>query len=217
MATGTPHMEDIPRSSTDATASRNALQEPVESTNNPGLYSEPIRTLVQQAMRAVFNDHPLCAIAEEHRKKAEALAAKPDGNPDAGFNNNAVYNEYCKYLILHPHTESPEYRKIFARVYDLEQARNAPADESPNSEPRGNSNGRPRGSNTNYIPIGLKWDPQWNGVENPGSFPALNYFSKWNFLLLGLTAVNTLLLLLLLIGVIGSFFIQEASAMPERG
>ncbi|KAF7345550.1 hypothetical protein MVEN_01573700 [Mycena venus] len=200
MATGTPHMEDISRSFTDAAASRNA--EPVESTNNPGLHS--IRTLVQQAMRAVFNDHPLCAIAEEHRKKAEALAAKPDGNPDVGFNNDAVYNEYCKYLILHPHTESPEYRKIFARVYDLEQMKNTgistTANESPDFNSQGNSNGGPgpRGSKANHIPSGMNLDPKGSGIGDLSRCPVLGYFSKWNFLLLGL-----------LIGAIGSFLIQR--------
>ncbi|KAJ7792303.1 hypothetical protein B0H14DRAFT_3160313 [Mycena olivaceomarginata] len=60
----------------------------------------------------------LCVIADGHKKQAEDLIA----HGSKSSNNAAVQLEYCKYLVLHPHKEASEYKKICARVHQLEEA-----------------------------------------------------------------------------------------------
>ncbi|KAJ7832772.1 hypothetical protein B0H14DRAFT_2802526, partial [Mycena olivaceomarginata] len=78
-----------------------------------------------QTMQIIWNQLPsdwrkaaLCVIADGHKKQAEDLIA----HGSKSSNNAAVQLEYCKYLVLHPHKEASEYKKICARVHQLEEA-----------------------------------------------------------------------------------------------
>ncbi|KAJ7300801.1 hypothetical protein DFH08DRAFT_828140 [Mycena albidolilacea] len=78
-----------------------------------------------QTVQIIWNQLPsdwrkaaLCVIADGHKKQAEDLIAHGSGSS----NNAAVQLEYYKYLVLHPHKEASEYKKICARVYQLEEA-----------------------------------------------------------------------------------------------
>ncbi|KAJ6462387.1 hypothetical protein C8R47DRAFT_1158461 [Mycena vitilis] len=77
--------------------------------------------LARKAAQTLWNELPLHAIADAHRKEAECLVAR--GNPDStAINNAAVLVKYYKYLQLYPNKNSPEYKAACARVHILERA-----------------------------------------------------------------------------------------------
>ncbi|KAJ7602700.1 hypothetical protein DFH06DRAFT_1152650 [Mycena polygramma] len=64
--------------------------------------------LAQKAAQTLWNELPLYAIADAHRKEAECLVAR--GNPGStAINNAAVLVKYYKYLQLYPNKNSSEY------------------------------------------------------------------------------------------------------------
>ncbi|KAJ7017752.1 hypothetical protein C8F04DRAFT_1278807 [Mycena alexandri] len=67
-----------------------------------------IKRLVQEVKATMWTELPLLAIAEAYRKRAEDLIAQ---GTDSG-NARAVYNEYAKYLALHPEKKSEDYNEL---------------------------------------------------------------------------------------------------------
>ncbi|KAF7345539.1 hypothetical protein MVEN_01572600 [Mycena venus] len=100
--------------------------------NIPGLTGEEpadldnddfsLKRLAQNAKQTLWNKLPLRAIAEAHKREAESLLIRGGLDDSANASNNAaVCLEYYKYLQLSPDKDSDEYRRVFQRVYELEQ------------------------------------------------------------------------------------------------
>ncbi|KAJ7780054.1 hypothetical protein DFH07DRAFT_793571 [Mycena maculata] len=119
-------MEDW-RPVTEIATLRNKILGFPSTAHNSSADLSPLQLLAQDAEEKLWDDLPLCAIAEAHKRKAENLMAR--GNPDENGPGNIseVYVEYLKYLNLYPYKNDKEYIKTFATVHMLEQVINGTA------------------------------------------------------------------------------------------
>ncbi|KAJ7732835.1 hypothetical protein B0H16DRAFT_1732563 [Mycena metata] len=76
--------------------------------------------LVQAVTSTLWNELPLLAIAEAHKKRAEDLVARGTTGDEPGHLRE-VNIDYAKYLLLYPGRNSEEYRKILERARLLER------------------------------------------------------------------------------------------------
>ncbi|KAJ6580748.1 hypothetical protein B0H19DRAFT_1112269 [Mycena capillaripes] len=95
---------------------------PVKEDNDTGTADLLSGKLAQIAKQTIWDNLPFRAIAEAHKREAEALVARGSLETDSTTNNAAVCIEYYKYLQLYPHKEDTEYKYIFSRVHVLERA-----------------------------------------------------------------------------------------------
>ncbi|KAJ6580697.1 hypothetical protein B0H19DRAFT_1369218 [Mycena capillaripes] len=76
-----------------------------------------IMHLSEDARRTLWDNVPICAIANAHKKEADFLTTQ--GGPLC-----EIYIEYAKYLLLHPRSneenEDSEYTEVFRKVHMLE-------------------------------------------------------------------------------------------------
>ncbi|KAF7360636.1 hypothetical protein MVEN_00795300 [Mycena venus] len=101
------------------------------------------KKLAQKAKQTLWHELPLRAIAEAHKRQAESLLPRGGLNDNATVSNNtAICLEYHKYLQLSPDRDSDDYRRVFQRVHQLEQAFDGPTGLAiPDSEPHLSVNG----------------------------------------------------------------------------
>jgi hypothetical protein len=80
-----------------------------------------IQELAERARHTLWDDLPVDAIANAHRKKADDMVSRGNVTGNA-VQLSEIYIEYAKYLLLHPVTNNdPVYRKVYHHFVALEK------------------------------------------------------------------------------------------------
>ncbi|KAJ7327998.1 hypothetical protein DFH08DRAFT_816160 [Mycena albidolilacea] len=161
--------------------------------------------LAREAERTLWEELPLCAIAEAHKNKAEYLKDQPIGadETEQRTRTEEAYVEYLKYLQLYPDKNNKDYKATFELVRYLEKEMSVP---TVLAEVRIFGQIIFKSAELHQKPeMGIFLPAKDRTVLPEPVVPAAVHSSSWKFFFLGALTVA-----------IGSFFVNTGSLLEEN-